>query len=134
MHPVTTHTLSLLLFFSSLVAAANFAQCLEDFRNNDPSTTGGVDAHGRPTSPAEAVGLAYEACATLCGLDAERFKWKGFAQSFSSWLLPWLALISQLPFGSGNYTDDFVSGWLSSPLHRRFHCSRGCISTYDQLP
>jgi hypothetical protein len=38
------------------------------------------------------------------------FNWREFAQLFSSWLLPWLALISQLPFGSGNYADDFLSG------------------------
>jgi len=110
MYPTPVRTLSLLLLFSSLVAAANFTQCLEDFRKNDPSTIGGVDSRGRPTSPAQAIGLTYKACAALCGLESEKFRWKGFARLFSSWLLPWLALTSQLPFGSGNYLDDFFSG------------------------
>jgi len=110
MHPIPARTLSLLLFFSSLVAAATFSQCLEDFKNSNSSTIGGVDSRGNPTSPAEALGLTYEVCAARCELDAGGFGWTGFAESFSSWLLPWLALISQLPFGSGNYLDDFISG------------------------
>jgi hypothetical protein len=109
MHPVPTRILFLLLSFSSLVAAVNFTQCLEDLKN-DPNATGGVDFHGHPTSPADAVGLTYKACAARCGTGPEAFKWWKFAQLFSSWILPWLALISQLPFGSGNYVDDFVSG------------------------
>jgi len=110
MNPVPARILLLFLFLPSLVAAANFTQCLEDFRNNDPTTIGGVDSRGHPMSPAGAVGLTYEACMTQCGTGAESFRWKAFSQRFSAWLLPWLALISQLPFGSGNHVDDFVSG------------------------
>ena len=115
MRPLRIRTLFLLLFFSSLVAATNFAQCLDDFRN-DPNAIGGVDSQGRPTSPAEAVGLTYKTCTARCGGDAERFEWREFAWSLSSWVLPWLILISQLPFGSGNYADDFVSGLPSFPF------------------
>ena len=110
MYPIPARNLLLLLFFSSLVAAANFTQCLGDFRNESNTTIGGVDSRGRPTSPEAAFGLTYKTCTAKCGSDAESFRWKEFAQLFSSWLLPWLALISQLPFGSGNYADDFVSG------------------------
>jgi hypothetical protein len=109
MHPIPIRILFLLLCLSSLVAAANFTQCLEDFRN-DPDATGGVDSQGHPANPAEAVGLTYKTCTARCGTGSETFSWRMFAQLFSSWLLPWLALISQLPFGSGNYADDFVSG------------------------
>ena len=104
-----------LLFFSSLVAAANFTHCLEEFRKEPNTTSGGVDFRGHLTSPANAVGLTYRTCTARCGVGAERFSWRVFAQLFSSWLLPWLALISQLPFGSGNYADDFASGQLTSP-------------------
>ena len=109
MHPIPTRILLAVISFSSLVAAANFTHCLEEFRN-DPNAIGGVDARGLPTSPALAVGLTYKTCTERCGSDAESFNWRQFAQLFSSWLLPWLALISQLPFGSGNYRDDFISG------------------------
>ena len=109
MSPISTRILLLLLCSSSLVAAANFTQCLEDFKQNS-SAVGGVDFRGQPVSPAEAVGLTYETCAAQCGTSWEAFDWKEFTQMFSAWLLPWLALLSQLPFGSSNYADDFVSG------------------------
>jgi len=109
MHPVPARILLLLLFFSPLVAAANFAQCLQDFRS-DPNGIGGVDSRGQPASSASAVGLTYGACTAQCGSDAESFSWREFTQSFSLWLLPWLVLISQLPFGSGHRVDDLLSG------------------------
>jgi len=109
MNLILTRTLLLLLFFSSLVAAANFTQCLEDFKQNS-SAVGGVDSRGKPVGPTEAVGLTYQTCTARCGAGWENFNWKDFSQLFSSWLLPWLALLSQLPFGSSNYADDFVSG------------------------
>jgi hypothetical protein len=111
MHPIPTRILLLFLSFSSLVAAANFAECLADFKEVANSTTGGgVDSQGRPTSPVEAVGLTYKTCVEQCGSGAEEPSWNLFIQSFSSWLLPWLALTSRLPFDSSNYMDDFVSG------------------------
>ena len=106
---VSTRILLLLLSFSSLVAAANLTQCLEDFKQNT-STVGGVDSRGNPVISADAVGLTYETCTAQCGTGWETFDWKEFAQMFSAWLLPWLALLSQLPFGSSSYADDFVSG------------------------
>lgn len=109
MNPILTRTLLLLLSSSSLVTAVNFTQCLEDFKQN-PSAVGGVDSRGQPVSPAEAVGLTYQTCTAKCGTDWETFIWKDFSQLFSSWLLPWLALLSQLPFGSLHYADDFISG------------------------
>ena len=121
MRPTPTHILFLLLF-SSFVVASNLTQCLQDFAN-DPNATGGVDSKGQPTSPAEAVGLTYKACTARCGTGPEIFNWRTFAQLFSAWLLPWLALISQLPFGSGNYVDDFISGKLS------VHSSRTLLIT-----
>jgi len=111
MDPVSTRVLLLLVCFSSLAMAANHTQCLEDFKQNSTSSeVGGVDFRGQPVSPAEAVGLTYETCVARCGTGWETFDWKEFAQMFSAWLLPWLALLSQLPFGSSSYADDFVSG------------------------
>ena len=108
MRPTPTRILFLLLSLASLVAAGNFTRCLEDFRE-DPDAIGGVDARGHPTSPAKAVGLTYKTCTALCGRRAESFNWGEFAQLFSTWLLPWLALTTQLPFCSKHY-DDLISG------------------------
>lgn len=110
MRPIPTRILFVLLLSASLVAAANFTQCLIDFQKEADTTIGGVDSKGHQTTPAKAVGLTYNTCTARCGGSAESFDWRQFAQLFSSWLLPWLALISQIPFGSGNYADDFVSG------------------------
>lgn len=115
MRPTLAH---ILLFFSSLcfvVARTNFTQCLEDFKN-DPNATGGVDFRGHPSGPAQAAGFTYETCTSRCGPEWEGFIWRDFAQLFSSWLLPWLALVGQLPLGSGNHVDDLISGQLPFPL------------------
>ena len=112
MHPISIRSLLLLVSLSSFVAAINITQCLADFKN-DLDATGGVDPRGNPTSAAEAVGLTYQTCVERCGLQPGPFDWDEFTQLFASWLLPWLALISGLPFHSGSYMDDFISGELS---------------------
>jgi len=102
----------LLLFFSSLVAALNFIECLEIFKQNFSSVDdGGVNSQGQKVIPAEAVGLTYRTCTAQCRSGWETFGWDVFGRRFFIvWLFPWLALLSQLPFGSSNYADDFVSG------------------------
>ena len=121
MNEISTRTLLFLLFFSSLVVATNYTQCLEDFNKNS-SAIGGVDAWGHPTSPAAAVGLTYKTCTERCGSSPVPFSWRDFSQLFSAWILPWLALITQLPFGSKNYLDDFVSSESS------FRCITGPVA------
>jgi len=97
-----------LLFLSA--AATNFTQCLIDFQAGN-ATSGGVDSKGSHVfNPEDAVGLTYETCTALCGNGPELFEWSIFSQQFSSWLLPWLALVSQLPFGAGNHLDNLTSG------------------------
>ena len=53
--------------------------------------------------------ITYDLCVSQCGAGQEPFQWSVFAQQFSSWLLPWLALISQLPFGANNKLNNFES-------------------------
>ena len=57
----------------------------------------------------QARGLTYKLCVTACGSGQERFNWSIFSQQFSSWLLPWLALVSQLPFGPRDTLDNLES-------------------------
>ena len=136
MNPISARNLLLLLSLTSLVAAAtNFTQCLEIFKAN-PNATGGVDSHGHGVSAADAVGLSYGTCTEQCGSTAESFSWREFTQLFSAWLLPWLALISQLPFGSGNYIDDFVSGqpsfWFIAGFVAYLNASPPAVSFHDR--
>ena len=44
--------------------------------------------------------ITYDQCVDTCGGGAGEFKWTMFSQGFGSWLLPWIALIFQLPFGA----------------------------------
>jgi len=104
------HLTFLAFFFASVAGSANFTQCLIDFKNSN-ATKGGTDFNGKPVSdPNDAVALTYEACALWCGGGQEPFDWTVFSQQFSAWLLPWLALVSQLPFGAESRLDNLISG------------------------
>ncbi|KDR68501.1 hypothetical protein GALMADRAFT_146176 [Galerina marginata CBS 339.88] len=65
---------------------------------------GKTDNHGRPLPPSatSATAITYDLCLSQCGGAQEPFQWNTFSQHFTSWLLPWLALVSQLPFGAND--------------------------------
>jgi hypothetical protein len=44
-----------------------------------------------------------------CGSGPEPFELASFSQQFTAWLLPWIALISQLPFGAQESREDWMS-------------------------
>ena len=107
----------LLLFFVSGAVSGTFPECLARFKELN-ITGGGVDYNGRPvTNPQDAVGLTYPACLQYCGSGQESFSWTVFSQQFSAWLLPWLALVSQLPFGAESRIDNLISGEFPCNLH-----------------
>ncbi|RPD79643.1 hypothetical protein L226DRAFT_567720 [Lentinus tigrinus ALCF2SS1-7] len=67
-------------------------------------TFGGVRS-GRLTAHSlsnisEANAIMYALCIRACGTSPEPFDWPACYQQFSSWLLPYFALLSQLPFGA----------------------------------
>ena len=112
------HLTLLACFFVSVVGSANFTQCLIDFQNSN-ATEGGTNYSGVPVSdPKDAVALTYEACTYWCGGGQESFDWSVFSQQFSAWLLPWLALVSQLPFGAESRLDNLISGTLHSRTYQ----------------
>ena len=109
------------LFFASVASQANFTQCLETFRASGDAT-GGTDWFGRPVNNSrDAVALTYETCTSLCGSGQAAFDWSVFSQQFSAWLLPWLALVSQLPFGAESLLDNLISGELPRGVHVLIH-------------
>ncbi|GLB41079.1 hypothetical protein LshimejAT787_0902940 [Lyophyllum shimeji] len=114
--PISTLLLTLLL--SPAVAGVQFEQCLQEVKEGRWGEVGGTDNHGRPLSVADATAITYELCIKACGSGSEAFQWSVFSQQFSSWLLPWLALVSQLPFGSNDKLDNLVSMFLTvgSPI------------------
>jgi hypothetical protein len=44
--------------------------------------------------------FTYKECVDTCGAGVGAFNWTMFSQDFSTWLLPWIALMFQLPFGA----------------------------------
>ncbi|KAJ7698867.1 hypothetical protein B0H16DRAFT_1668837 [Mycena metata] len=90
--------------------ATNFSICLDEVRSGKWGTIGGTDNSGRPVSNiSQATALTYDLCLRACGSGPERFNWNIFSQQFTAWLLPSLALASQLPFGARTRLDNLVS-------------------------
>ncbi|KAJ6495238.1 hypothetical protein C8R45DRAFT_1094898 [Mycena sanguinolenta] len=52
-------------------------------------------------------GITYEACEAECGLDkvVQSLSFASAAVPLTTWLLPWIALIAQLPFEAGGWMD-----------------------------
>ena len=63
---------------------------------------GGTDNQGNPVDVSNATGITYSLCLQACGFRQEPFEFTIFSGQFSAFLLPWLALVSQLPFGSND--------------------------------
>jgi hypothetical protein len=85
----------------ALGSGPNFSNCLNQILQSNGSLEGTVDTNGNPTTdPSQITGLTYDRCIADCGHGPASFEWHTFSQQFTSWLLPWLALISQLPYGS----------------------------------
>ena len=78
--------LFLLCLFVHEVNTVNLVQCGANLANEP----------GQSNPPS----MTYTECVETCGGGAGDFQWTMFSQSFGSWLLPWLALIFQLPFGA----------------------------------
>ena len=97
---------------TAVVGETNFNTCLANVRNGSYGfgmDIGGTDNRGRPVNASVATGITYDLCVNACGAGPEPFNWSIFSQQFSSWLLPWLALLSQLPFGANNKLDNLES-------------------------
>src|SRR5882757_7019276 len=99
------------------VAGLNFTQCLNDIMVNANATqnlAGLLNSYGDPVSNiSDATAISYSMCTSICGTGWEPFQWPVFSQDFSAWLLPNLALISQLPFGAQYRLDNLMSAVLT---------------------
>ncbi|KAJ7596456.1 hypothetical protein C8J56DRAFT_288075 [Mycena floridula] len=60
------------------------------------------------TDPLLVVGISLEVCKQVCEAPPKP-SWNIFSQQFAAWLLPWLALISQLPFGAETRRENLMS-------------------------
>ncbi|KAG2130899.1 hypothetical protein DEU56DRAFT_954381, partial [Suillus clintonianus] len=99
------------------VAGLNLTECLIDIVANANATqnlAGLLNGDGHPVSNAsDATSISYAMCTSVCGTGPEPFRWSLFSQDLGAWLLPNLALISQLPFGARYRLDNFMSAALT---------------------
>ncbi|KAJ7175940.1 hypothetical protein C8R46DRAFT_1080123 [Mycena filopes] len=94
----------------TVFASVDFNQCFADIRNGLHGTAGGTDNQGNPVPDVRnATSITYALCLSACGGGGGAFSWSAFSQQFSAWLLPWLALLSQFPFGSRYKWDNLMS-------------------------
>ncbi|TRM67432.1 hypothetical protein BD626DRAFT_100727 [Schizophyllum amplum] len=116
--PIAVLSISLGGLFPLAQAAISFDKCLDGIRKG-PAIDGVTDNHGHPMQPfptcasetpfCNATALTYDLCIDRCGHGPVPFSWGPFSQQFGAWLLPWLALVSQLPFGSRYRPDDVMA-------------------------
>ncbi|KAG1766415.1 hypothetical protein EDD22DRAFT_355853 [Suillus occidentalis] len=114
---IRSHALSFLLLHSvEKVAGIDWVQCLTDIKLNADATqnlVGLLNSNGDPVSNvADATAISYSLCTSFCGKGGD-FQVSVSAQDFSSWFLPYLALISQLPFGAQYRLDNLMSAILT---------------------
>jgi hypothetical protein len=109
--------LLLLVHIVGAVPGVNFTQCLNEIKTNANTTqnlVGLLDSNGDPVSSvSDAMAISYSLCTSICGTGREPFQWPVFLQDFNSWLLPNLALVSQLPFGAQYRLDNLMSAVLT---------------------
>ncbi|KAL1672466.1 hypothetical protein EV122DRAFT_294853 [Schizophyllum commune] len=76
--------------------------------------------------------ITYDACWHTCGTGTERFRWDTFSQQFGNWLLPWLALLSQLPCGADDRLANLNSVILAvgSPALAAFCLALTALNTH----
>ncbi|KAF8797494.1 hypothetical protein BYT27DRAFT_7237245 [Phlegmacium glaucopus] len=98
---------------AAVVGGGHFSTCFSNLNvsngSHDYGPTGGVDNHGHPVNLSVATGMTYELCNKACGVRQGPPNWIAFSRQFGLWLLPWLGLLSQLPFGANDNLDNLSS-------------------------
>ncbi len=101
--------LASIIAFLSVASAWNDHECLAQLKAGELGDVG-LDSSGRRVHWENATAMPYIVCWDKCEdvHGQASFNWSVFSKQFSSWLLPWLALISQLPFGAKYRLDNII--------------------------
>ena len=78
-----------------------------------------IASDGNPTNDTNtAWGITYSECMIHCGGGWEAFDWTSESDSFSDWVLPWLALTAQLPYENKVSSTNLLSLFMAigSPM------------------
>lgn len=101
------------------VDAINLVACgskLQEQQNIAQNTT-------YTTDPPPQLRVSREQCLAVCGTGMGDINWPGFAQNFGAWLLPWITLMFQIPFGGECKSPQYSASvfcltmfWRTEPL------------------
>ena len=98
------------LFFLPIATAVDWEACSQQIQSGIWGSVGGTDNHGNPVSNIQtATGITYDLCIRACGASSGSFSLTNFFGQFGSWLLPWLALVTQLHFDANGKLSNLVS-------------------------
>ena len=114
LYPISSAALDYSECFASVISCAqNSSDCTSGISNTTALSILLTSQGQHITSTNAAAGLSLTGCTTYCGTGQEQFSWSDFAQAYASWLLPYLALVSQLPFGARRRMDNLMSAILT---------------------
>lgn len=110
--------------FSLIIAvrAFNLEECAKKFHDTSDKTpylyTGRL--YGGATIPPEKANdfISLPGCLTLCGGGVDYYPWKDISKTISTWVLPVIGLLLQLPFESNQFwnTTFAFTRWIGSPI------------------
>ncbi|KAJ4482096.1 hypothetical protein J3R30DRAFT_2123684 [Lentinula aciculospora] len=91
-------------------ASTNLTQCFLDVQAGKFGPDVGIDSYGNPVkNVADATAIPYDLCVVACGSGPAAFNWFNFSNQLNTWMLPWLALLSQLPFGANDKLQNLLA-------------------------
>lgn len=105
--PSTTVTLLIVLEFVAYfprVDAVDLTACGARLQGQQDAAWNATNQTGPPPT----LSLSYEQCLVECGGGMGDVNWEGFSQNFGAWLLPWIALMFQIPFGADRKFHHFT--------------------------
>ena len=92
--------------FVTLVDAVNLGACGARLQGEYNATWNA--AH--PTESPPLLLISYEQCLVECGAGMGSIDWEDFSGHFGAWLLPWIALMFQIPFSAEREFHYFTLG------------------------
>ncbi|KAK0451451.1 hypothetical protein EV421DRAFT_2031250 [Armillaria borealis] len=116
----------------SSAASINFSQCSADIQSGKYGVDGVLDNDGLPMSTYEnTTTVTLELCYRACGRGSEPISFLAFAQESGAWLVPWLALLSQLPFGAKDLFENanYIIMAVGSPTLMIYSLALSAINT-----
>ena len=78
------------------VVAVDLQACGARLQEQQDASWNATNNTGTPPQ----LSLSYEQCLAECGSGLGDVNWESFSQNFGTWLLPWIALMFQIPFGA----------------------------------